>query len=151
MAGNATGYVAKCGGALSKSNAYTASGAVNGNGVNTTGFTHATAIVAIGTVTGVGSSTLTFKVQESNDDGSTDAYADITGATTGALTTADTTYSDAVAAIVVNCVSGSRKRYMRLVALPSAHAVNVPTIGMGILTEGDASVPTAAKYLRVSV
>ena len=100
MAGNATGYVAKCGGALTRSAVYTSSTAVNGNGVNTTGFTHATAIVAIGTVTGVGSSTRTFKVQESNDDGSTDAYADITGATTTALSMADTTYSNATLAIV---------------------------------------------------
>lgn len=151
MAGNATGYVAKCGGALSKSNAYTASTAVNGNGVNTTGFTHATAIVAIGTVTGVGSSTLTFKVQESNDNAVADAYTDITGATTTALTMADTTYSDATVAIVVNLLSGSRKKWLRLVATPSAHAVTAPTAGMIALTEGDASVPTSSTYIRVVV
>ena len=151
MAGNATGYVAKCGGALTRSAVYTTSTAVNGNGVNTTGFTHATAIVAIGTVTGVGSSTLTFKVQESNDDGASDAYADITGATTTALSMADTTYSNATVAIVVNLLSGSRKKWLRLVATPSAHAVDAKTAGMIALTEGDASVPTSSTYIRVVV
>lgn len=151
MAGNATGYVAKCGGALTRSAVYGASIAVSGNGVNTTGFTHATAIVAIGTVTGVASSTLTFKVQESNDNAVTDAYTDITGATTTALTMADTTYSDATVAIVVNLLSGSRKKWLRLVATPSAHAVNAPTAGMIALTEGDASVPTSSTYIRVVV
>jgi hypothetical protein len=149
MAGNATGYVGKAGGQLIKAAAYTAVTDVTGAAIDTQGFTHLTALFSLGTVTGVGSSTLTLKVQESDSSGS--GYADITGATSGALTTADTTYSDAIAAIVVNLVSGSRKRYMRLVATPSNHAVNVPTVGLGVLTEGDASVPTAAKYLRVSV
>jgi hypothetical protein len=148
MAGNAVGYVGKAGGRLVKDAAYTNAVDVTGAAIDTQGFTHLTALYALGTSGSVGSTTLTFKVQESDSSGS--GYADITGATTGALTTADTTYSDAVIAIVVNCVSGSRKRYMRLCVTP-AGAANLPTIGMGILTEGDASVPTAAKYVRVSV
>jgi hypothetical protein len=148
MAGNAVGYVAKCGGALAKSDVFTASTAVNGVGVDTTGFTHATGVFTLGTVANVASSTLTLKVQESDDDST---YADITGATSGALTTAAGTYSKATVVIVVNLLSGSRKRYVRVVALPSAHAVDVDVAGMVALTEGDASVPTATTYLRVNV
>ena len=92
--------------------------------------------------------TVALELQESDDDST---YADITGATSGALTTAAGTYSKATVVIVVNLLSGSRKRYVRVVALPSAHAVDVDVAGMVALTEGDASVPTATTYLRVNV
>jgi len=58
------------------------SGALNGTGVNCQGFETLTVVVNIGAITASSNYSLTVKLQESSDDGSTDAYADITGATT---------------------------------------------------------------------
>lgn len=87
-----------------------AAGAANGPGVDCLGFTRAVLIVNVGTVTG--DHNVTVKVQESSDDGSTDTYADVTGATTGAVTTAN----DAGLAKFIEVDLSRRERYLRAVA-----------------------------------
>jgi fluoride ion exporter CrcB/FEX len=59
------------------------------------------------------------KLQESSDDGDADAYADITGATTGAVTTANTVY-------LIDVNLSEYERYIRAVAT----AVGVVLVGV---------------------
>jgi len=60
---------------------------VNGTGVDMQGFDGVLFVAAVGTLTATQVTTL--KAQSSTDDGSTDAYADISGAVTAALADGD--------------------------------------------------------------
>jgi len=86
-----------------------ASGAtVNGAGQDCAGHEQLLAVVEVGLAT---TGNITVKLQESSDDGSTDAYADITSATTGAV---GTTGDNEPYLIDVNL--SERERYIRAVA-----------------------------------
>lgn len=86
-----------------------ASGAsVNGGGQDAQGYETLMAIINVGTAT---TGNVTVKLQESSDDGSTDAYADITSATTPAVgpTTDEEPY-------LIELNLSERERYIRAVA-----------------------------------
>lgn len=103
----------------------TVSGTVNGTGVDTLGWHFASMVVYVGALAaGCG---VVVKVQESDDDGSTDAYTDVVPVTNNVpytpTTTAATTGSliDAVAdnkhmTIDMDIHNGPYKRYLRAVA-----------------------------------
>ncbi len=85
----------------------------NGLGVDCRGYERALVIFHLGAHDRTtGDETITFKVQESSDDGSVDTYADITGATTGALgNVTPNANSGNVYLIEVNLAK--RERYLR--------------------------------------
>lgn len=84
----------------------TNSAALAGIGVDTKGWREALIIAQFGLAAG---GTRTVKVQESDDDGVLDAYADVAGATFAAVTT-----SDDVNLYVGRLDLGPRKRYLRV-------------------------------------
>lgn len=70
-----------------------AAGADNGTGIDRTGYSSCTLFVMTGVDSGTPTSfTLNCKLQQSSDDGSSDAYADITDAAITAIT-AENTYA----------------------------------------------------------
>lgn len=85
-----------------------AAGATNGPGVDCRGYDRATLLVTVGAL--AGDHNVTVKAQESSDDAATDAYADVTGATTGAVAAAG---DEATYAIEVDLTR--RERYLRAV------------------------------------
>jgi hypothetical protein len=87
---------------------------INGTGVDCLGWDAALVVVNVGVI---GSTSLTVKLQESSDDGSSDAYADITDATTGAIATAD---DQSVYIMDVN--TSEVERYLRAVAISASAA-----------------------------
>jgi len=85
----------------------------NGKGVDCRGFEEALVIFHLGAHDRTtGDEEITFKVQESSDDGSTDTYADVSGATTGAIgnVTPDAT---AGKTWCININLAKRERYLR--------------------------------------
>lgn len=98
----------------------------NGKSIDTWGYETLTFIYQFGTTTTGTSGTVTLKLQESSDDGSTDTFADITGATTAALTT-DTGGQNAKRHAIVLNLKG-RERYIRAV-LTVANTVNTAATG----------------------
>ena len=109
---------------------------VNGTGVNCQGWDSALVIVNMGVI---GSTSLTVKLQESSDDGSADAYADITNATTGGIVTAD---DQAVYIFDVNL--SDVEQYLRAVAI-SASAVDDNVGVVFCLMSGRHLPPTQAE------
>jgi hypothetical protein len=85
-----------------------AAGATNGPGVDCRGFTRATLLVTVGAL--AGDHNVTVKLQQSSDDGGSDAYADVASATTGAIAAAG---DEATYAIEVDL--SKRERYLRAV------------------------------------
>lgn len=88
-----------------------ASGAVNGAGVDCAGYETALVEAQIGAIVNAANKTLTIKLQESSDDGSSDAYADITSATTAAIANAGQNKP-----YLFDVNLSERKRYLRAVA-----------------------------------
>lgn len=104
-----------------------AAGATNGTGVDCRGFERATLLVTVGAL--AGDHNVTVKLQESSDNGSGDAFADVADATTGAVAAAgdESTY-----AIEVNL--SKRERYLRAVGTVAGTATPVAlTSGVLIL------------------
>lgn len=87
---------------------------IDGTSVDMSAFDEATAIAQLGTVTGGASFVL--KLQQSNDNGVNDAWADITGATTGVITPVTN-------GIYVVSAYRPVKRYVRAVCLPTVQNV----------------------------
>ncbi len=90
-----------------------ASSAQNGLGIDKTGFRSATCVIANGAATGSPTSyTVDAKIQQSSDDGSTDAYADVSG-----LTMTQITVDNKVGEI--NFDLTGLKKYVRVVVTPA--------------------------------
>lgn len=84
---------------------------VNGTGVDKRGWETAQAAIDIGAVVDAANTSVTVKLQESSDDGVSDAYADVSGATTGAVLNAG---QNEPYTFDINL--SDRERYLRLVA-----------------------------------
>lgn len=80
--------------------------AVTSDAVDMRGFQACQFVVALGDITATG--TVSAKVQQSSDDGATDAYSDLTGATAAA------TDADSDGLLVID-VSHPEKRYLKCV------------------------------------
>ena len=78
----------------------------DGTGIDTRGYHQALVVLNVGTVT----TSLDVKVQQSSDDGSSDAYADISGAAFTQVTTAND-----VAVYVARVNLDATERYIRVV------------------------------------
>lgn len=78
----------------------------NGTGIDTRGYHQALVVLNVGTVT----TSLDVKVQQSSDDGSSDAYADISGAAFTQVTTAND-----VTVYVARVNLDATERYIRVV------------------------------------
>lgn len=120
---------------------------IDGTGIDMSGFDEITIIAALGTVTSTGVDVL--KIQESNDNGNTDPWADITGATTGSQTNKSNK-------LLVVSAWRPVKRYVRGVLLPTVAntALNVmlaiqskaskkPTVQSGDVAAAVLVAPTA--------
>lgn len=106
-----------------------AASANNGTGVDCKGFGEALIVVMAGATTGSGSHA--FKVQESSDDASADAYADITDATFTAITTANDN-----AVYVGRLNLRNRERYIRVVDTGSTEVL----LGAALVILGEPQV-----------
>lgn len=80
----------------------------SGAGVDTTGYDRVTFQVNVGTVTGT-SPTLDITLQESSDDGGSDAYANVTSGTITQITDSN---DESIYLLEVN--AAKRERYLRL-------------------------------------
>ena len=155
MATEGIGIAGKFGAGVGTVAAFSSSTAKTSAALDTTGFTTATAFWSMGDVAGGGSHTLTISVEECATIGG--SYAAITGATTGAIDVSDATvWNYGTIAIQVNLQNSNRLKFLKLVATPSAHAVDVGLAGGGIvLQNGGQSVATsttsAARLTRVVV
>jgi hypothetical protein len=83
---------------------------VTGTGQSCLGFESLLAVIDIGAIADTLNHSLTVKLQESSDDGDSDAYTDITSATTGAV---DNDGQNEVYLIELNL--SERERYIRAV------------------------------------
>jgi hypothetical protein len=106
----------------------------NGDGVDCLGYETLLAVVAAGDIA---AGTVTVKLQESSDDGSTDAYADIASATTGAIAAAG---DDEVYLIDVNL--SERERYIRAVATDAGGGGANEVAAVFVLSKGRHLPPT---------
>ncbi len=106
----------------------------NGSGVDTMGFADARAVCHVGAATGTPDSyTVTWKIQESSDNGSSDAFADVSGLT--AVCDAD----NELVTIDIPNVGTVRERYLRVVGTPAFTGGSTPTVpGVGIIELGKA-------------
>ena len=115
---------------------------VNGTGFDTKGFRELLAILQIGDMET--SATLAVKLQDSNDDGSSDAYADITSAAFAAK--ADATDDNTISTLHVNL--DKVKRYVRVVAVTGVDAVDH---GVAIILGSAHREPVTQSVTAVSV
>jgi hypothetical protein len=141
MSSNAPAYTVKIGSGIGLNAAMVDATALNGQPVDSRGFSHAVGLLTLGDLSAVASATLTVKMQESASG--TGSWADITGATTGAIDVSSATVNDrATWAIPVNLLNSNRLRYLRLVATP-AQAANCGTWGgLIVLSNGGETVST---------
>lgn len=110
----------------------------NGKSIDTKGAQWCAFIYQFGTTTTGTSGTVTFKLQESSDDGSSDTFADITGATTAALTT-DSGGQNAKR-ICISIPTAGRERYIRAVLTVAgtvATGATGPLNNAGVLLAGN--------------
>ena len=107
-------------------------GTDNSTGVDCRGFRRALVIVNAGTATSgsAGSGSLAVTVQESSDDGSSDAYAAITGAAFAAITTANDE------AIYIGSIDlTKRERYIRCSHVMTVGAASIEVSSCILLYE----------------
>jgi len=110
----------------------------NGTGVNVSGCWFAACVVNTGNVA---ANMTALKIQQSDDDGSSDAYADVTGATWTSPTAANGDNKTYIAFIPLG---GTREKYLRLVATGGAGATLVS--GTWILLPITQSPNSATEY-----
>jgi hypothetical protein len=108
-------------------------GTVNGPGIDTKGYSEAMICLAAGAFTATG--TLDVKVQHSNDDGSGDAYADLTGAAFAQLTDS-TDLAMKVGRLKLD--GNGCKRYIRIVGVVATAAA---PYGVTVVLGGDQYPP----------
>ena len=106
---------------------------VNGPGIDTKGYSEAMIVLVAGAFTATG--TLAVKVQHSNDDGSGDAYADLTGA---AFTTLTDATDDSVKVARLKLDGNGCKRWIRIV---STVATAAAPHGVAVILGGDQYPP----------
>lgn len=150
----APAYIAKFGGVLGVAATFVGTTSQSGRAVDTCGYSHASCYFLFGNVAGTASSSITITVEESAD-GST-GWTAITGATSGTLATTDASaYDDGVVCIVVNLLSGSRLRYLRVKATPAGGPDLGQCAAFIALSEGGEAIPTSttsgARFQRVVV
>lgn len=123
-------------------------GAVNGSGVDTRGFDHATLEVQVGAIGNTGTdTTLAVKLQESNDDGVADAYADIAGA---AIVTLAYTDDNKICTVDVRMGGrANRKRYLR--AVGTVAGSDAAIYGAAILLTNPEKAPVVNSPVSVVV
>ena len=109
--------------------------------IDTKGWRHCRIVVSFGVV---GGAATVFKVQESNDDGSTDAYAEVTGlvasGSTGDGRLPQTSDANKVAIFDISLLG--RDRYLDLNLTTGATTL---VSAIAILTRGEAAPDTAAE------
>jgi hypothetical protein len=123
-----------------------AAGATNGVGVDCRGYGRATLLVSVGEL--AGDHNVTVKLQQSSDDAATDAYTDVTSATTGAIAAAG---DAAVYAIEVDL--SKRERYLRAVGTVAGTSTPVALTSAVLILHrpGTSNLPPTQDKTVVSV
>lgn len=116
-------------------------GAVNGAGIDTREYEECVFVLNMGDIAATG--TVNLKVQESSDDGSADAYADVPGA---AITALGDTDDDGVFCIAVR--TRGRERYLRAV-LTTGVAASDASVTALLLRKKYRPVTQAAEVIEV--
>ena len=116
-----------------------AAGSVDGTGIDCAGYEQLTVVADVGAVVNAANKTITVKLQESSDNGSVDAFADVTGATTGAVANAGQNKP-----YIIDVNLSERERYLRVNA--TGGSADGALVGvMFILSRGRHEPPTQDK------